>query len=146
MTPSPHDAGALADLPQPETMLTYASILEKQQYVVKNNAKYPIATGEIVEAACAALRVCAALRSPVLPAGSGVLQENIAKIIHEKYLASDNQPFWNWAADEILFRALVLPKAGEVEEPCTHPDYSAWDGSQPEPRPASPVPQGEDKP
>ena len=47
------------ELPSPETMLTYASILEKQQYVVKDNVKYPIATGEIVEAACAALRVCA---------------------------------------------------------------------------------------
>lgn len=48
-------------LPSPETMLAYASILEKQQYVVHNRIKYPIATGEIVEAACAALRHCASL-------------------------------------------------------------------------------------
>lgn len=53
----------LADLPNPETMLTYASMLEKPQHVIKNGVKFPIATGEIVEAACAALRVCAALRS-----------------------------------------------------------------------------------
>lgn len=41
-------------------MLTYASILEKQQYVIHKGIKVPIATGEIVEAACEALRVCAA--------------------------------------------------------------------------------------
>jgi hypothetical protein len=49
----------LADLPTPETMLTYASILEKPQY---DKFGVRLATGEIVEAACAALRVCAALK------------------------------------------------------------------------------------
>lgn len=55
----------LTDLPKPETMLMYASILEKSQYFThpKTGIKYPLATGEIVEAACAALRVCAALRT-----------------------------------------------------------------------------------
>ena len=48
-------------LPSPETMLTYASILEKPKYQVdeKTGIKYRLATGEIVEAACTALRVLA---------------------------------------------------------------------------------------
>lgn len=50
-------------LPQSETMRTYASILEKPQYVVHKGIRYPIATGEIVEAACAALRYCAELKA-----------------------------------------------------------------------------------
>jgi len=64
-------------MPKPETMLTYASILEKQQYVVKDNVKYPIPTGEIVEAACAALRYCAALPQSSFEAR----REEIARII-----------------------------------------------------------------
>lgn len=50
-------------MPKPETMLAYASILEKPQYWVdpKTGQKYLLATGEIVEAACAALRFCAAV-------------------------------------------------------------------------------------
>lgn len=49
-------------LPKPETMLVYASILEKPQYQVdpKTGKKYLLATGEIIEAACEALRACAA--------------------------------------------------------------------------------------
>jgi hypothetical protein len=54
--------GSLESLPAPETMLTYASMLEKPQYVVKNGARFKIPTGEIIEAACAALRLCAALK------------------------------------------------------------------------------------
>lgn len=50
-------------LPQPETMLTYASILEKPQYVIKNGIKYLLPTGEIIEAACEALRFCAKLKA-----------------------------------------------------------------------------------
>lgn len=50
-------------LPSPETMLTYASILEKPQYVVKDRIRYMLATGEVIEAACAALRECAARAS-----------------------------------------------------------------------------------
>lgn len=47
-------------LPSPETMLTYASILEKPQYWVDpRGRKWLLATGEIIEAACAALRHCA---------------------------------------------------------------------------------------
>jgi hypothetical protein len=64
-------------LPKPETMLTYASILEKQQYVVKDNIKYPIPTGEVIEAACAALRYCAALPQSSFDAR----REEIARII-----------------------------------------------------------------
>jgi hypothetical protein len=66
--PRPHQAegrGAVIEaLPKPETMLTYASILEKPKYQIdeKTGIKYRLATGEIVEAACAALRYCAALR------------------------------------------------------------------------------------
>jgi len=52
------------DLPKPETMLTYASILEKPQYAIHNGVKYALATGEVVDAACTALRHCAALASP----------------------------------------------------------------------------------
>ena len=46
-------------LPSPETMLAYASILEKPQYDPRG---FKLATGEIIEAACAALRYCAALK------------------------------------------------------------------------------------
>ena len=46
-------------------MLTYASILEKPKY---DERGFQLATGEIVEAACAALRHCAAIRSAA-PAG-----------------------------------------------------------------------------
>ena len=49
----------LEDLPAPETMLAYASMLEKPQYTPRGDR---MATGEIVEAACAALRVCARLK------------------------------------------------------------------------------------
>lgn len=45
-------------LPSPETMLAYASILEKPKY---DDRGFKLATGEIVEAACAALRHCAGL-------------------------------------------------------------------------------------
>lgn len=54
----------MTNLPKPETMLAYASILEKPQYVVKSNIRYQLATGEVIEAACAALRYCAALAIP----------------------------------------------------------------------------------
>lgn len=62
----PAPTGMREALPSAETMLTYASILEKPQYQVdpKTGQKYPLATGEIVEAACAALRFCAALAAP----------------------------------------------------------------------------------
>ena len=50
-------------LPSPETMLTYASILEKPQYIVKDGRKFLLPTGEIIEAACEALRVCAQLKT-----------------------------------------------------------------------------------
>ena len=53
----------IEELPAPETMLTYASILEKPQYTVKNGARSKLATGEIVEAACAALRICARVKA-----------------------------------------------------------------------------------
>lgn len=46
-------------LPKSETMLAYASILERPQYVIKNGVRFPITTGEVIEAACAALRFCA---------------------------------------------------------------------------------------
>jgi len=46
-------------------MLTYASILEKPKY---DERGFQLATGEIIEAACAALRHCAAIRSAA-PAG-----------------------------------------------------------------------------
>lgn len=49
-------------LPQSETMLIYASILEKPQYHVKDGVKYLIPTGEVIEAACDALRYCAKLK------------------------------------------------------------------------------------
>jgi hypothetical protein len=52
----------MSELPSPETMLTYASILEKPQYIVVNGHKQLLATGEIIEAACAALRYCATLK------------------------------------------------------------------------------------
>ncbi len=48
------------NLPSPETMLAYASILEKPQYHIdKAGLKWLLPTGEIVEAACEALRYCA---------------------------------------------------------------------------------------
>lgn len=52
-------------LPKAETLLAYASILEKPKYWVdpKTGKKYLLATGEIVEAACAALRYCASLKN-----------------------------------------------------------------------------------
>jgi len=50
-------------LPQPETMLTYASILEKPQYYIHNHQKFLMPRGEIVEAAITALRVCAELKA-----------------------------------------------------------------------------------
>lgn len=65
-------------LPKPETMLTYASMLEKPQYQVdpKTGVKYRLATGEVVEAACAALRYCAALAPSIEgQAGGGESEE-----------------------------------------------------------------------
>jgi hypothetical protein len=53
-----------AKLPSPETMLTYASILEKPKY---DERGFQLATGEIIEAACAALCYCAALASSIGP-------------------------------------------------------------------------------
>jgi hypothetical protein len=53
----------LEQMPSPETLLTYASILEKPQYEFTRGRKIKLATGEIVEAACAALRVCAQLKT-----------------------------------------------------------------------------------
>lgn len=50
-------------LPQSETMLTYASILEKPKFAVKDGVKYLLPTGEIIEAACEALRYCAKLKA-----------------------------------------------------------------------------------
>lgn len=49
-------------LPKPETMLTYASILEKPQYYIHKGQRFLMPTGEIIEAACAALRLCAAMK------------------------------------------------------------------------------------
>lgn len=49
-------------LPKSETMRAYASILEKPQYDTRG---FKLATGEVVEAACAALRVCARLKDAV---------------------------------------------------------------------------------
>lgn len=51
----------MSKLPSPETMLAYASILEKPQYSIdpKTGRKFLLPTGEVVEAACAALRHCA---------------------------------------------------------------------------------------
>ncbi len=66
LLPAPSAWQGMEGLPKPETMLAYASILEKPQYVVKNGVKFQIATGEIVEAACVALRYCAA-QSPPAP-------------------------------------------------------------------------------
>ena len=55
----------LDQMPAPETLLTYASILEKPQYWVdpRTGRKVLLATGEIVEAACDALRVCARIKA-----------------------------------------------------------------------------------
>ena len=53
----------LEELPAAETMLTYASVLEKPQYVIQNGRRFELATGEIVEAACAALRICARIKA-----------------------------------------------------------------------------------
>jgi hypothetical protein len=50
----------IEELPAPETMLTYASILEKPKYDPRG---VKLATGEIVEAACAALRICARIKA-----------------------------------------------------------------------------------
>lgn len=52
-------------LPTPETMLGYASILEKPKYEVdpKTGIKYRLKDGEVVKAACAALRYCATLKA-----------------------------------------------------------------------------------
>ena len=52
-------------LPKSETMLIYASILEKKQYWLdpKSGIRYLLQTGEIIEAACAALRYCAELKA-----------------------------------------------------------------------------------
>lgn len=47
-------------LPSPETMLTYASILEKPQYYVHKGVKLRMPESEIIKAAAAALRHCAA--------------------------------------------------------------------------------------
>jgi hypothetical protein len=72
-------AAVIEGLPSAETMLAYASILEKPKYQVdeKTGIKYRLATGEVVEAACAALRACAALTQPAPDAGqpSGQRQE-----------------------------------------------------------------------
>lgn len=51
-------------LPAPETMLTYASILEKPQYYIHNRQKFLLPRGEIITAAIAALRHCASLSVP----------------------------------------------------------------------------------
>lgn len=53
----------LEELPAPETMLPYASILEKPKYEVRDGKRIQLATGEIVEAACAALRICARIKA-----------------------------------------------------------------------------------
>lgn len=54
----------LEQLPAPETLETYASILEKPQYWIdpRTGRRHMLATGEIVEAACAALRICARIK------------------------------------------------------------------------------------
>jgi phage gp45-like len=44
-------------------MLPYASILEKPKYEVRDGKRIQLATGEIVEAACAALRICARIKA-----------------------------------------------------------------------------------
>jgi hypothetical protein len=50
----------LEELPAPETLEVYASILGKPQYTPMRGER--MATGEIVEAACAALRICARIK------------------------------------------------------------------------------------
>lgn len=53
----------LDHLPASETLEAYASILEKPQYHIDaRGRKTRLATGEIVEAACAALRICARIK------------------------------------------------------------------------------------
>jgi hypothetical protein len=49
----------IEQLPAPETLEAYASILGKPQYTMRGER---MATGEIVEAACAALRICARIK------------------------------------------------------------------------------------
>jgi hypothetical protein len=62
-----------AELPSAETLLTYASILER----LTDQAGF--ATGEIIEAACTALRHCAALRSTPVQAGADTVREALRK-------------------------------------------------------------------
>lgn len=53
----------MAVLPAPDTMLAYASILEKPRYYVHTDGiKYRYPDSEVLRAAAAALRHCAALR------------------------------------------------------------------------------------
>lgn len=54
----------LEEMPAAETLLTYADILEKPQYTVnpKTGQRHKLATGEIIEAATMALRLCASLK------------------------------------------------------------------------------------
>jgi hypothetical protein len=54
----------LEQLPAAETLLTYASILEKPKYWIDpaTGHRHKLATGEPVEAACAALRICARIK------------------------------------------------------------------------------------
>lgn len=81
MTPSNGVDEMLAQLPKPEMMLTYASILEKPQYWIdKSGHKFLLQTGEIVEAACAALRLTAALRASARPAVEGVESALVAEL------------------------------------------------------------------
>lgn len=73
-------ADILHDLPQPETMLTYASILEKPRYWVDpRGQKWLLATGEIIEAACAALRYCAQFKSS---APVSRVPDALARLLH----------------------------------------------------------------
>lgn len=46
-------------LPSPETMLIYASILEKPKYYFRDGHRFLLPQGEIIAAAIAALRHCA---------------------------------------------------------------------------------------
>lgn len=53
----------MQSLPAPETLLAYASILEKPQFYVHQGVKLRMPQGEPIKAAIAALRHCAALKA-----------------------------------------------------------------------------------
>lgn len=88
-------------LPKPETMLIYASILEKPQYYIDavTGAKYLLPTGEIIEAACAALRYCAATTGG--ESRAAVIEE-CARFIEQTYR---DEP------EEVLRATFIVPES-----------------------------------